>query len=222
MKGGNPGRIDITQRTPTLPPAEINDLISHVIYINLDARDDRRAHIERELSVFKPEKLTRVPGVVDKNPPLGCAKSHLKALEIARDNKYPNVMIVEDDSYWNNLDVTYPILKRLLNEPYDGIVLSTMNIGNNIDPTTLRIKYGALTNGYIVKQQFYQKYIELYQNALSKLDPSKSNAAIWSDGISQDAYKAGIWYALSPSIFVQLPGYSNINLKLKNLGPVTE
>ena len=221
MKGGS-DRIDLSQRTPTLPPAEINDLISHVIYINLDKRNNRKAHISRELSIFKPEKITRLTAVVDKNPPLGCAKSHLKALEMARDNKYPNVMIIEDDSFWSNIDVTYPILKRLLNEPYDGICLSTMNTGNNIDPTTLRIKHGLLTNGYIVKEPFYQKYIELYQNALSKIDPSKANSAIWSDGISQEAYQAGTWYAVSPSILVQLANYSNINLRTKNLGPQTQ
>jgi len=221
MKGGS-DRIDLSQRTPTFPPAEINDLISHVIYINLDARDDRKAHIERELSIFKPEKVTRIPGVIDAHPVNGCAKSHIKALEMARDNKYPNVMIVEDDSYWSNLDVSYPILKRLLNEPYDGIVLSTMSIGNNIDPTTLRIKYGMLTNGYIVKEPFYNKYIELYQNALVKGNAVKGPPLIVANAVSQNAYKAGLWYAVSPSILVQLANYSNINLRSKNIVPITE
>jgi len=224
MKGGS-DRIDLTQRTPTFPPAEINDLISHVIYINLDKRDDRKAHIERELSIFKPEKVTRMPGVVYGHPHVGCAKGHLKALELARDKKYPNVMIVEDDSYWNNIDVTYPILKRLLNEPYDGICLSTMNMGKNIDPTTLRITSGFLTNGYIVKEPFYNKYIELYQNSLKK-EPAKfieekHNAFIWADGVSQEAYKAGTWYAVSPSILVQLPSHSDINGRFKNLASHT-
>jgi hypothetical protein len=217
MKGGS-DRIDITQRTPTFPPADINDLISHVIYINLDARDDRKAHIERELSVFKPEKITRIPAVIDKNPKLGCSKSHIKALEMARDNKYPNVLIMEDDAMWTNVDVTYPILKRLLNEPHDGILLGTVD-GATFDATTLRITFAETTSGYIVKEPFYQKYLDLYQAALSKLDPNNNGAFVLADGLSQEAYKAGTWYVVSPSLVTQLPSFSNINLQFKNLTP---
>lgn len=217
MKGGS-DRIDLSQRTPTLPPAEINDLISHVIYINLDARDDRKAHIERELSVFKPEKITRLPAVIDKNPKTGCSKSHIKALEMARDNKYPNVLIMEDDAMWTNIGVTYPILKRLLNEPYDGILLGTVD-GATFDATTLRITFAETTSGYIVKEPFYQKYLDIYQAALSKLDPNNNGAFVLADGISQEAYKAGTWYVVNPSLVTQLPSFSNINLQFKNLTP---
>lgn len=218
-KGGGPAdRIDLSQRTPTLPPAEINDLVSHVIYINLDARDDRKAHILRELSIFKPEKITRMPAVIDKNPKLGCSKSHIKALEMARDNKYPNVLIMEDDAMWTNVDVTYPILKRLLSQPYDGILLGTIS-GSTFDENTLRVTFGETTSGYIVKEPFYQKYIELYHNALSKLDPNNNGAFVLADGLSNNAYKAGLWYVVHPSLVTQLPSYSNINLQYKNLTP---
>jgi len=217
MKGGS-DRIDLTQRTPTLPPAEINDLISHVIYINLDARDDRKAHIERELSVFKPEKITRLPAVIDKNPKMGCSKSHIKALEMARDNKYPNVLIMEDDAMWTNIDATYPILKRLLNEPHDGILLGTVD-GATFDANTLRITFAETTSGYIVKEHFYQKYLDIYQAALSKIDPNNNGAFVLADGLSQEAYKAGTWYVVSPSLVTQVPSYSNINLYYKNLTP---
>jgi hypothetical protein len=198
------------------PPKEINDLISHVIYINLDKRKDRKKHIERELSIFNAGMVTRLPAVVDEHPTTGCAKSHLKALQMARDNHYPNVLIVEDDSCWNKVNESYPVLQRLLKEPYDGILLGGMDCEYNKD--TLRLRVGWTTSGYIVKQQFYQKYIDLYEEALTKEDnKNEYGRYIWADNVSNDAYKNGKWYVVSPALMKQKGSYSNIDKEYKNL-----
>ena len=205
----------IQKHTPSYPPKEINDLISHVIYINLDRRRDRRKHIERELKIFHPDKVTRLPAVIADTAATGCAKSHLKALEMARDNKYPNVLILEDDSYWNKVEDSFPVLKRLLQEPYDGILLGGTRTTYD---DNLRLIEGYTTNGYIVNEKFYDKYIELYTIAFTK-DKKKNEEGrfIWSDGVSNDAYKNGSWFIVVPSLMVQIGSYSNINKGYKNI-----
>lgn len=216
FRGGSRGKAGISNHKPVYPPKKINDLISHVIYINLDKRKDRKKHIQRELAIFSPEKVTRLPAVVDEHPTTGCAKSHLKALQMARDNQYPNVLIVEDDSCWTKVNESYPVLERLLKEPYDGILLGGTRC--EFDKDTLRLQEGYTTSGYIVKEGFYKKYIDLYEEALAKEDNKNAEGRyIWADGVSNDAYKNGKWYILSPSLMRQTGSYSNIDREYKNL-----
>jgi len=206
----------IQKHNPIYPPKEINDLISHVIYINLDKRKDRKKHIQRELAVFSPEKVTRLPAVVDAHPTTGTAKSHYNALRLARDNNYPNVLIVEDDTFWKNIDEAYPILKKLLSEPYDSILLG--GTVTTFDEDTLKLSEGYCLNGYIVNQSFYDKYIELYDKAFSKVNNKNSEGRyIWADGVSNDAYREGNSYIVSPSLMAQIPSYSDIDLEYKNI-----
>jgi hypothetical protein len=191
-------------------------LISHVIFINLDKRKDRRKHIQRELAVFHPEKVTRLSAVVDGHPTTGCAKSHLKALQMARDNHYPNILIVEDDSCWNMVHESYPVLERLLKEHYDGILLG--GTLPEYDEDTLRLRVGWTTSGYIVKEPFYQKYIELYEEALAREGEQNSEGRyILADEVSNTAYKNGRWYIVSPALMKQKGSYSNIDMEYKNL-----
>ena len=71
--------------------------ISKIIYINLNKRTDRREQIEKELNDFNLpfERFEAIEthgfGTV------GCGKSHLNVLKIARDRNYENILILEDD-----------------------------------------------------------------------------------------------------------------------------
>ena len=208
-----PGQMTIDNHTPAYPPKEINDLVSHVIFINLDKRNDRRKHIERELGVFDPSKVTRLSAVEDPSmhPTTGCAKSHIKAIEMARDAKYPNVLIVEDDAYWSKVDETYPIFEKLLQQPHDGIMLGS--IGADYDKDTYLLRSALSTTAYIVNDTFYQKLIEIFETALSAYNPqihTDKNIITTADGILRDSHGIGKWYVVSPSLMQQVPSYSNI------------
>jgi len=186
------------------PPKDINNLISHVIYINLDSQGERRKHIEQQLSVFDPSKVTRLPGIIDKMPATGCAKSHLKALQLARENKYPNVFIVEDDAFWQNVDEAYPLLQRLISQPYDGIMLAAVNA--HYDKDTLRISSGLTTHAYIVNQRFYDTLIKLFEEAIADevLKPKNSAGSyVWADDVIRSSHKKGEWYITAPALMIQ-------------------
>jgi hypothetical protein len=91
-----------------------------VIYINLDERIDRKEHMEKNvLNNFLPEKVLRYSAIKHIKPYIGCTKSHIACLNIAIENNYENVMILEDDAMWNDYSVDgIKILSYLLNKPF--------------------------------------------------------------------------------------------------------
>ena len=73
--------------------------IQHVLYINLDARVDRRTKMQAELEkVGLQDKAERFPAVRMPNlGAIGCSMSHLKCLQLAKQRGWPHVLILEDD-----------------------------------------------------------------------------------------------------------------------------
>jgi len=70
--------------------------IKHCLYINLASRPDRKIHIEEQLRGVGLNP-TRFNAIKLKNGRIGCSMSHLKCLQIAKNNNWSHVMICEDD-----------------------------------------------------------------------------------------------------------------------------
>lgn len=71
-----------------------------VIYINLNHRRDRNKILLEELKRLEvsEEKVHRLEAIHDfLNGHRGCAQSHMKALELAKEMEWENVLILEDD-----------------------------------------------------------------------------------------------------------------------------
>ena len=70
--------------------------ISHIFYINLEKRIDRRIQIEDELTKMG-FKFERFNAIENTHNGLGCCYSHLKIIKTAKERGYKNVLIFEDD-----------------------------------------------------------------------------------------------------------------------------
>ena len=69
-----------------------------IYWINLEARTDRRAHMERQLQTLHAQEHTRIPAcVVDDEPHIACMRSHDAALRAAFADGHDLVCICEDD-----------------------------------------------------------------------------------------------------------------------------
>ena len=75
--------------------------IEHTFYINLENRPDRKEHVEKQLQSIGIA-ATRFNAIKLNNGAIGCSMSHLKCLEIAKQNNWDHVMIVEDDILFLN------------------------------------------------------------------------------------------------------------------------
>jgi GR25 family glycosyltransferase involved in LPS biosynthesis len=91
------------------------EFIEQVVYINLDHRVDRRIEIEKELSQYFPiEKITRFSAIRHDHGGIGCTKSHIAVLEMAKEKGWKNYLVVEDDAIFSNFGKGYPLLEKLV------------------------------------------------------------------------------------------------------------
>jgi len=120
------------QKGGTHPPEWVSKVITHPIFINVPKDTEARKQIETQLKNFAPEQMTfspgnqsYIPGVDDPDhPSLGMAKNHMNALIKAKEEGWPNVLVVEDTAKWVQSVEAYPPLQSHLSKPYDVVVLN--------------------------------------------------------------------------------------------------
>jgi glycosyl transferase family 25 len=192
--------------------------IDKVVYINLDERIDRRAEIERQLSVFPREKVMRFNAIKHRNGAIGCSTSHIAVVELAIQNNWKNVLIIEDDVIWNKFDIGYPIYERLISIPFDVLCLGGACVDYN--PETYKAKYVSTTTAYLVNQHYYQTLLETFKDGLKNLINDESQHSSYAlDRCWLKLIEKDNWYIIQPSLCVQKPGYSNIENKFVNYNP---
>lgn len=198
------------------PPDSIKKYISHVIYVNLDSRTDRRAQIENELKIFNPEQIHRIPGIVPDikgNRTLALAKAHLNAIKMARDNNWNNTLFLEDDSIWANIEKGYPVFEKLIKEPYDAIML-----GSHLavyDKNTYRIIDKATSGAsYLLNQPHYNIVIEKIEELIKSFNNNSTEDNMACDlNVFVPLQKKYKWFAVVPVLMKQRISYSDRTLE---------
>jgi len=195
------------------PPFEINKYIKHVLYINLDYRVDRKNRIEKELSVFNPNIITRISAIKDpKGAVYSCAMSHIKALEYAKANNLPQVLILEDDAIWGNVSKAYPVFKMLIKKDFDVLMLG--GTYPSYDKKTYRLKFAYSTSCYIVKSHYYDKMIQSIKDKLNTYDPDQhKNDKMHNIAVNITYTKlqeVDNWFIVMPPLMIQGKSHSNI------------
>ena len=100
--------------------------IQGIFYINLDHRTDRRKLFEDEctnmgISAEHFSAFRTSPGYI------GCQKSHIEILKIAKERNLENIIIFEDDfKFLVNKETFHGLIKNFfdLGIPYDVVMLS--------------------------------------------------------------------------------------------------
>lgn len=197
--------------------------IEHVYYINLDTRPDRKTHVESQLDSIGIKQYTRFSACMMANGAIGCSTSHLKILEMAREQNLPHVLIVEDDIEFTKPDLFVKQINHFLshNDPttYDVLLLG----GNNIPPykkhseSSVQVSHCQCALAYLVQSHYYDTLINNFTQGLEKLVqyPGKhSEYAI--DKFWIHLQKRHRWYLIIPLTIIQKPDYSNIEKKNVN------
>lgn len=190
------------------------DAIQHVVYINLDERPDRRTHIEGQLGrAFPPERIQRFPAIKAPKGAVGCSRSHIAVLELAKANGWTNVLIVEDDFTWNNYEKGAPVLEALLEKPFDVIVLCGAYVACHPDG---RLQSCQTTTAYVATQEYYDTLIANYKEGLALFESTGDYPKYALDQYWKRLQSVGRWYIVRPNMGFQLPGYSNVEEKSVN------
>lgn len=128
-----------------------------VLFINLDARTDRRGLFEQHFRSFQLSSPIRVPGVPSDDGRVGASLAHQAALELAFKEKWPFVIICEDDI---ELKVPPKKLHRVISEFMGRKHLDVLCIGNRVKGVLFRLdEHLAIANDvqtasmYVVKRE---------------------------------------------------------------------
>jgi len=196
--------------------------IKNILYINLEYRLDRKAHIENELGKMQ-WKGERFNAIKLNSGALGCSISQIKCLEKALQNNWDHVLICEDDlTFLDPNLLTKQIngfLKSQLDNTWDVILLA----GNNFPPSEYVneycIKVGNCQTacGYIVNKHYIKKLLENFKegcNLLCKFPDQHFLYAI--DMYWKSLQLKDNWYLITPLTVVQAPGYSDIEKRQVN------
>tara|TARA_Y100000361_G_C11161608_1_gene347754 strand:- start:2351 stop:3004 length:654 start_codon:yes stop_codon:yes gene_type:complete len=193
------------------------DLLKHTLFINLETRKDR---LEHALNEFRKMNISaeRFDAIKNTIGAIGCTESHIKCLEIAKERKYKQVFICEDDIEFTNPELFKENLEKFNNNKkieWDILVIG----GNNAPPYQqiesycARVFYCRTTTGYIVKESMYDILLENFKESVSELkkDSSAENKKIYAlDMYWQKLQYQYFWYMITPPTVTQYANYSDI------------
>ena len=182
--------------------------IEAVVYINLDYRKDRKKDIEKVLSIFPSEKVKRFSAIKHTPGTIGCTKSHIAVLEMAIEQNWKNVLVVEDDMVWNNnFTEQMKILEEKVKNPYDVIVLSGMNY--NYDKASLKLFSCTSTGAYLVNNHYYKPLLFNFKEGLMNLKIYHRITEQYNiDLYWQHLHKKDNWYIVQ--MMYSPEGYSDV------------
>jgi glycosyl transferase family 25 len=188
--------------------------IQKIFYINLNKRTDRRSEIETELNKFGLEyerfEAIETPGFGI----LGCGLSHLGVLKIARERDYENILILEDDFQFL---VEKEEFEKQLNTFFEEKIIFDVcmisycvtrfeDIGNQI---VNKIIEAQTASGYIVNKHYYDTLINLYEDAMPKLQQTRQHWMYANDQVWKPLQEKANWFYFKTRLGKQRAGYSD-------------
>jgi GR25 family glycosyltransferase involved in LPS biosynthesis len=205
--------------------------IDCVYYINLDHRTDRKEQLLEEMKQFDiPEsKLHRIDATYTKGfGALGCAHSHIRALEHFLMSSFDRCIIFEDDFQFTlDKHYFYEILHEIfLNNIQFDIVLLAGNIleeKNSDYPFLKRVLEAQTTSGYLLTKEFAKILLKNFQEAVILLHEYYTVHETRVESFCIDRHwkhlqKKYTWYSFFPKAGIQRESYSDIEEKITKYG----
>jgi glycosyl transferase family 25 len=203
----------------------MND-IKNAYYINLESRPERKLWCEKQLQSVGIQ-ASRFNAIKLQNGAIGCSMSHLKCLQIAKEQCWENLLIVEDD-----IEFTNPVLfktqfdKFLTNTPkkeWDVVLLA----GNNMPPYTevsdycVKVTKCQTTTGYMVNGHYFDTLIENIKDGINLLLKEQENHRSYAiDKYWFHLQQKDKWFLIIPLTISQREDYSDIEKRVTNYSNV--
>ena len=211
--------------------ANITIPIKHALYINLESRADRRAHVEAQLASLKhsanglstlvAERFNAIKHAT--SGAIGCSMSHLRCIQLAKARGWDHVLVCEDDVLFTNVPLFLTQLTKFMATvpKWDVVLLA----GNNVPPyrvvndACVQVGSCQTTTAYIVRAHYYDALIANYRagiNLLMRSPEQKFHYAI--DRYWFELQRRDRWFLITPLSVVQREDYSDIEQRVTNYG----
>lgn len=195
-----------------------NFKINKIIFINLKHRLDREKEISLELDRFNLKYL-RFEAISHTNGAIGCSKSHLQVIKIAKEKGYKNILVLEDDFHFIvDKKVFYNEIKKLKNVNFDVCLLAynTPNLYESNYPFLYKIKDAQTTSAYIVQSHYYDTLINHWEKSVKLFEETNDDTKYTCDQSWKELQNKDNWYCFKNRIGKQRESYSDIQKGIVN------
>jgi len=185
--------------------------VPKIFYINLDKRTDKRCSMETMLDGYDYE---RISAIEDKRGYIGCVKSHILCLQLAKSRRYKSVIILEDDFMFMS-EMNFKNMK-IPSYNFDMLLLSNLiKSSENYDKDFKRVFKAEWTSGYFINENFYDSLISVFKESLEALmiEYCREN---YLDVYWEKIFKDSMILSHNKTFGGQISGYSDIQNKNVN------
>ena len=196
-----------------------------VFFINLDRREDRLDFITNQLQIMdiKAERISAVDGnLLDPDPKIGngwnhkgvagCALSHRRVIELAKERGYKNFLVIEDDTVFGEDCKNLDFFMKQVPEDWDMIYFGGNHIGGlkSVNTNIAKCIHTLTTNCYAMKSTLYDVVLNAIPNDVSGLKMPV-------DVLYTNIQKRHNCYAIRPVVAWQDSIFSDIENKSQEL-----
>lgn len=198
-----------------------------VFFINLDRRTDRLKLIQHQLNIMdvKANRISAVDGnLLDPDPKIGngwnhkgvagCALSHRKVIQLAKDQGYKSFLVIEDDTIFAEEFRNIDFYMRQLPMDWDMVYFGGNHMGKLV-PVNVNIgkcTHTLTTNCYAMKETMYDLMLEAIPSEVELLQMP-------IDVLYTSIQKSGKYncYSFKPHLVWQDSIFSDIENKSQDL-----
>ena len=196
-----------------------------VVVIHLQHRTDRYEHMLafQKAYAIPDEKFHFLDAeYVPDFGPLGCTRSHLKAVIQAQENNWQNTLILEDDfNFHQELDEVNRAFEDIFKVDFDVFMMARSFSSNNpevVNPIVdhLNEQYRLrkcvevyTASGYIIRPSVIPALRSIYEFGATKLQETRLTHMYINDAVWMNIMPKFKWFATEPPLGYQIDGYSD-------------
>lgn len=189
------------------------ELIDKIVYINLEARGDRKAEFEAQMARARIAHYERFTAIASENGAIGCCLSHCQVLEQNLGAK--NLLVFEDDfNFIDDLDLVREQLDLFFTSKgseWDVCMLSANVLDADSEGEFLRINDAMTASGYIVNGAYIKTLYDTIREGAKKLADTSRHWEYMNDVYWNKLQRADRWYTFVVRLGYQRPSFSNLS-----------
>jgi len=199
--------------------------ITNIMYINLESRPDRKAHVEAQLkgvgfAHYERFNAIRMPNGDGR---IGCSMSHIKCLETAKARGASHLLICEDDTTFLQPELFKTQLNAFLAKGYawDVVLFAGNNVPpyKRIDEACVQVSRCQTTTCYLVNGTYFDTLLANMKEGIRLLMQKPAQHIDYAiDKYWFKLQQQDIWMLITPLTVIQREDYSDIEQRRTNYG----
>lgn len=205
--------------TRQLGKRDLNRFFTHKVCLNLDRRPEKWARMKERFAKHNITDVVRFSAVDGERVVVpsgwdgsagawGCLQSNLSIIQMAREERWPHVLIFEDDVVFDeNLETKFPEFMAQLPPDWDMVFFGCLHRSEpvRVSENLLKLSYSTSTYAYAVRDTVYSAFLDLHSSSRRPVDVNNR--------LLQERFNC---YCFSPNLAWVESGYSDTHQRAIN------